>query len=310
MAEFLDQFLNKRRPRPSASSDETVSSPETKKSKQSTSPIQSGPLHEDEVMTALNMSQDLAATLKSILEKLEKLDVIESSLKKIESKLENLERRTEKLEVFQATAKKDIDDLKSSLNFSGEDLKEKVDAFQKVDTLITDLSTKAKTNEDMINEIYTKNLYLEAYSRRENIKFMNIPEEPTTASNAGSEDTEKIVREFLERELGFADAHNVEIQRVHRVGKSKEGKPRPILARFLRYKDVQQIFSLGRRLKDTDFQIFQDLPTEIINRRKRQMETFKEAKKRGIPAYFSKSQPDKLFVRGKLWPVGKPLGIS
>ena len=158
MAEFLDQFLNKRRPRPSASSDETVSSPETKKSKQSTSPIQSGPLHEDEVMTALNMSQDLAATLKSILEKLEKLDVIESSLKKIESKLENLERRTEKLEVFQATAKKDIDDLKSSLNFSGEDLKEKVDAFQKADTLITDLSTKAKTNEDMINEIYTKNL--------------------------------------------------------------------------------------------------------------------------------------------------------
>ena len=90
-------------------------------------------------MTALNMSQDLAATLKSILEKLEKLDVIESSLKKIESKLENLERRTEKLEVFQATAKKDIDDLKSSLNFSGEDLKEKVDAFQKADTLITDL---------------------------------------------------------------------------------------------------------------------------------------------------------------------------
>jgi len=113
MAEFLDQFLNKRRPRPSASSDETVSSPETKKSKKSTSPIQSGPQHEDEVITALNMSQDLAATLKSILEKLEKLDVIESSLKKIESKLENLERRTEKLEGFQATTKKDIDDLKA-----------------------------------------------------------------------------------------------------------------------------------------------------------------------------------------------------
>jgi len=121
MAEFLDQFLNKRRPRPSASSDKTVSSPETKKSNQSTSPIQSGLQHEDEVMTALNMSQDLAATLKSILKKLKKLDVIESSMKKIESKLENLERRTEKLEGFQAKAKKDIDDLKASLNFSGED---------------------------------------------------------------------------------------------------------------------------------------------------------------------------------------------
>ena len=62
---------------------------------------------------------------------------------------------------------------------------------------------------------------------------------------------------------------------------------------------IQQIFSLGHRLKVTDFQIFRDLPTEIINKRKRQMETFKEAKKRGIPTHFSKSQPDKLFVREK-----------
>ena len=80
------------------------------------------------MITALNMPQDLAATLKSILEE---LDTMESSLKKIKSKLENLKRQTEKLEGFQATSKKDIDDLKASLNFSGEDLKEKVDAFQK-----------------------------------------------------------------------------------------------------------------------------------------------------------------------------------
>ena len=85
------------------------------------------------------MSQDLATTLHSILEKLEKLDVTEASLKKIESNLENLERRTKKLEGFQATAKKDIDDLKGGPDFSGEDLKEKRDAFQKAETLITDL---------------------------------------------------------------------------------------------------------------------------------------------------------------------------
>ena len=74
---------------------------------------------------------------------------------------------------------------------------------------------------------------------------MNIEEGP----QGQPENTEEILRDFLERELGYVDAQNVEFQRVHRKGKTKGGNPRPILARFLRYKDVQTIFSLGHRLK-------------------------------------------------------------
>ena len=55
--------------------------------------------------------------------------------------------------------------------------------------------------------------------------------------------------------------------------------------------------------------MFRDLPTEIVKRRRVQMETFKTAKRRGIPAAFSQTQPDKLYIRGRygLWPVGKEL---
>ena len=63
---------------------------------------------------------------------------------------------------------------------------------------------------------------------------MNIKEGPQDQP----EDTEEIVRDFLERKLGYLDARNVQFQRVHRTGKTKEGNTRPILARFLRYKDV------------------------------------------------------------------------
>ena len=115
------------------------------------------------------------------------------------------------------------------------------------------------------------------------------------------------MRSFLQRELGFVDAQSVEFQRVHRTGKSKDGKPRPILARFLRYKDVQKILSLGHQLRKTEFQMFRVLPTETVKRRRAQMETFKTAKRRGIPTAFSRSQPDKLYIRGRLWPVGKEL---
>ena len=80
---------------------------------------------------------------------------------------------------------------------------------------------------------------------------------------------------------------DVKIQRVDRSGKSKNGKPRPILARFLRYKYVQKIFSLGHRLRETDFQMFCDYPAEIVRRGKEQMKTFKEARRNNIPAFRS-----------------------
>ena len=49
-------------------------------------------------------------------------------------------------------------------------------------------------------------LNLEAYFRREKITFESILEE-----EMGKENTEMVLRTFLETELGFGDAANVEI---------------------------------------------------------------------------------------------------
>jgi len=88
-----------------------------------------------------------------------------------------------------------------------------------------------KTNDDLqakLKEIEDKNLYLEAYSRRKNIIFENIQE------TTDKEDTEPVLRTFLKTELSYKDAHTVEIQRVHRLGKRRnEEKPRPIITRCL-----------------------------------------------------------------------------
>ena len=200
------------------------------------------------------MTQDAGATLQAILAKLEKLDSIESAVKKIEVNLENLEKRTQRLEVFQTTAKKDIDDLKEGINFTGQQLQDKTEAVEIAhrlyETQLAELTSRCQKNEDLLDEIHTKNLYLEAYSRRENIKFTNI-EESTEIGGRSGEDTEEVLRD-----PGYWDARNVEIQRVHRIGKSKDGNPCPILARFLRYKNCQQILLLGHRLKGTNFQMF------------------------------------------------------
>ena len=60
-----------------------------------------------------------------------------------------------------------------------------------------------KANDDLqakLKEIEDKNLSLEAYSRRENIIFENVPQA------TDKKDTESVLRTFLEMGLGYKDA--------------------------------------------------------------------------------------------------------
>ena len=319
MAETLLKYVTKRRNRSSDGSvDGRVNSPESKKAKSTSDPDPDLSVESDEhedsdiVLTALELTDDLNGILKGILEKLKKLDTIESTVKKIEGSLDKLEERTKRLEALEITAREDIDNLKinhSLIEKNLDDANKALDKkIQNLDGKVADLQDKEKKINQVLEDLNTKDLYLEAYSRRENIKFNNIAESPSPRN--GVEDTEEVLRTFLDQQLGYRDARSVEIQRVHRLGKRKEdGGARPILARFLRYKDCEQILALGSRLRGTNFQMFRDLPQELVTRRSRQMDTFKKAKRNNIPVSFSKSQPDKLFIRGKFWPVGQVLDI-
>ena len=55
------------------------------------------------------------------------------------------------------------------------------------------------------------------------------------------EDTESVLREFLQTELGFIDANNIEIQRVHRLGK-KMVNPGRSSPDFLDIKTVRNFY--------------------------------------------------------------------
>jgi len=73
-----------------------------------------------------------------------------------------------------------------------------------------------------IDECHQKILYLEAYSRRENLKFEGIAEaSQNNATSTRSENTEDVLVGFLENVLGIEDAKSIEFQRIHRLGKPK-----------------------------------------------------------------------------------------
>ena len=170
------------------------------------------------------MAGVLQKPLQDILKKLEKLDAIEEAVNNLGKSFEELEGRIHTLEDAFASTKRNVEDLKESLKANEIDKRSTAERIQKLeDDSKSSLAALQKENDELranFKLIEDKNLYLEVYSRHENIKFENILEVETD-----KEDTEKVLRTFLEMELGFSDAANVEIQRVHSLGK-KRGESR------------------------------------------------------------------------------------
>ena len=176
------------------------------------------------------MSESVSEMLNQILKKLQKLDKIESSLDNIEGKLQNLEWRTLRLEESESTAKQELNYLKEGLKNVNIKLKDKMESMENTQGANTaNLSQKIKELEEQAKSLHDKNLYLEAYSRRENIKFMNNIQETRRGADQ-REDTEGTLRRFLEQELGYEDAKRVEIQRVHREKWRTTAHTRPLFA--------------------------------------------------------------------------------
>ena len=151
---------------------------------------------------------------------------------------------------------------------------------------------------DEISSCHKQILYLEAYSRRENLKFEGIRELPKSSGqqNATSKrDTKEVLVNFMENVLGIEDAKDMKLQRVHRIGKpkSENGNGSRTIARFLRFSDRERVFKCGRKLKDTGYKMYEDIPKDLHDLRKAQMNKLKKARQEGKRANFSKSEPDK-----------------
>ena len=91
------------------------------------------------------------------------------------------------MEEFELVTKKDIKDVKGKCSSNDEKLK---GLQTQLDSLNKQME-KEENLQDQIDALLSKSLYLESYSRRENIKFFSIPEEE-------GENTEDILQEFME----------------------------------------------------------------------------------------------------------------
>ena len=88
---------------------------------------------------------------------------------------------------------------------------------------------------------------------------------------------------------------------IHRLPNRRgdDNTPRPMIVRFLRFSDREEIWRRAFKLKGTQYRIYEDFPRDIIAARKAQLPTLKQARKDRKKASFSSTFPDRLFIDGK-----------
>ena len=133
----------------------------------------------------------------------------------------------------------------------------------------------------------------EDQSRRNNLIFYGIPEGATDNWQKAEAD----VRVFLKDKMQIVDADDPDklvIERAHRLGGKKPGHTRPVITRFLNWKQKSEVFVKARDLpRDSTIRIGEDFSKRVRDDRQRLYPKLREAKQPGKRASL---RFDKLFV--------------
>ena len=208
------------------------------------------------------MAESVTAMLDRIMERLETLSLIEnrlnsraSTMANIESTLSRLDADVMMLKEGAGKREKRISDLETSINYNEDD--------------VADLQKNLYDHRAQLDKCKKDLLYLEAYSRRENVKIFGVPQATGNENASVPEDTKEIVHNFFE-ELKIENSRaKYEFQRVHRLGKPSSTSSRPIIMRFLRFTDKEEVMSVARKeLKDKAFSMYDDIPKDLYDLRK------------------------------------------
>ena len=143
--------------------------------------------------------------------------------------------------------KSSIQKLENSIEFTqgeAESLKEQVkQESKKHATDVESLHKMAAELELKLKEEVERNINLEQYSRRENLRFNNIPE-------TEEEDCKALIYDVIEKYLDV-DTSQIRFHAVHRVGKMSEDRCRPIIARFVCREDRNRVWIERGRIKNS-----------------------------------------------------------
>ena len=181
---------------------------------------------------------------------------------------------------------KDIQDLKSSLQFSQADLDDlKVESDKRAEKLQI-ISESVGDYQASLNTWSSKLDYFDNITRKKNLVIDGVPDVKLEAWSETESKIKKLFSEHLK-----IDPKHIEIERGHRIGKhDPTGRPRSILIELLRHKDKQEILKRAKTLKGTNIFINEDFSDKVRMKRKELLSQLREERKKGNIAFLKYDQ--------------------
>ncbi|KAJ8314098.1 hypothetical protein KUTeg_008659 [Tegillarca granosa] len=247
--------------------------------------IQPGFIDYDKKLDIITMKMD------DIFQKLDKLDKIEKKMCSFKNSIGNVIKDVGEL-------KNRVVEVESELSFMNDQLESSLTRTKTLNSnidimkdAVRDLLQENSLIRKEIAEVKESNVELQARSMRDNLVFSGIPEQD-------SENTETVLMEIIAQKLEITE--KMEFHRVHRMGRKFNSKNRPIVAKFVNFKDRENVRKAGfTKLKgenNRSFGINEQFPREINERRKKLYPYYKSARRQNKRAVLSY---DKLYIDGK-----------
>lgn len=127
---------------------------------------------------------------------------------------------------------------------------------------------------DHLTEITSRCNDTENRQRRSNLLFFGIEDDPKEGWAA----SEKRIIEFCSEKFNIS-LTGAQFERVHRLGKFRDSKQRPIIAKLTFFKDKQQILASAPKLKGSKYSIGEDFSLATRQARKSLIEFAKTQRK-------------------------------
>ena len=202
--------------------------------------------------------------MTQIEQKVEQINEIKQKVSKMETRVLNMATEID-------DAKSKITTCNDSIEYFNEMFDDIVTENKSTNFTIDDVA-KRLTNLEIEHETIKSSqltvegtvLDLQCHSMRENLLFTGIDEAEAENSAEPSENSEDVIRTFFFEEMNIRD--EIELDRVHRLGKLKSDQiyPRPIIAKFHRFKDRERVrLAAPKVLRGTAFGVREQFPPEI-----------------------------------------------
>ena len=262
----------------SQSNSKTPIAPTRKRALSSTEKLTSVQKKTTIVPIKFDMGEEAEQTTKLVLQKLAKLD-------QMDKKLDNIESDTKEM-------KSTLEEYQHSLEYTQGQLENAIEEIGSLKIKMNHLTTM----EQEIETLKMKNKYLEdraiaieAYTRRENIVIDGLKERDFENPDQACQD--------LFHQLGVGP---FPLHRCHRLGKTRQGRERRMIVRFVNYQDKIAVMTNCKHLKGTNIYINNDLPIEFETRRtvlRRVLKHVKQADKE------AKLVNDQIKFKGTLYSI-------